>query len=387
MTDLYSGAIPVLMVYVSAKLGLSISEAAFVASFYTIFSSLSQPLFGYFGDRYGGRLFVSGGVFLISVFQGLMAFAPSYGTLLLCAAIAGLGSAAFHPQGASGATKNAGNKKTMSMAIFMLGGNSGFAFGPLVSGFVLANFGFAGMPFVSLLGIVIAPLLYFVIDRNQPAKTQSKGSIARNMAFTGFGILALMLVMTARAWVQSAITFFTPTYVKSLPGFDVTVGSQMSFINLIALALGSLMGGYAADRFGGRKVLLTSFIATTPLIYAYWSVQDWRMFLIAPVLGFLTGMAWPPLIVLAQELFPKGAGLASGLTLGFAFATGGIGQTITGFLAEPERLGLFTALIMTSALPLVAALFSLALPTREQVQAGAKAMINSAPNVVQKTHS
>jgi FSR family fosmidomycin resistance protein-like MFS transporter len=54
--------------------------------------------------------------------------------------------------------------------------------------------------------------------------------------------------------------------------------------------------------------------------------------------------------------------VASGIALGFAFAMGGIGTAITGFLAEPERLGLSASLMMLAVLPLACALLALTLP-------------------------
>jgi FSR family fosmidomycin resistance protein-like MFS transporter len=54
--------------------------------------------------------------------------------------------------------------------------------------------------------------------------------------------------------------------------------------------------------------------------------------------------------------------VASGIALGFAFAMGGIGTTITGWLAEPEHLGLTSALLMLSVLPVISALLAFLLP-------------------------
>ena len=67
---------------------------------------------------------------------------------------------------------------------------------------------------------------------------------------------------------------------------------------------------------------------------------------------------------MSQELFPKSAGVGSGIALGFAFAMGGIGQSITGWLAGPAHLGLQPALLLLAVLPLLATLCVGALPAR-----------------------
>ncbi|MCA1553526.1 MAG: hypothetical protein LC737_04025, partial [Chloroflexi bacterium] len=80
----------------------------------------------------------------------------------------------------------------------------------------------------------------------------------------------------------------------------------------------------------------------------------------------------------AQELFPKNAGVASGLALGFTFAMGSLGTTFTGFLARPDNLGLFTSMLLLAALPIVCALFTLALPSHADVAKASKLARTSA---------
>ncbi|MBI4391511.1 MAG: MFS transporter, partial [candidate division NC10 bacterium] len=67
-------------------------------------------------------------------------------------------------------------------------------------------------------------------------------------------------------------------------------------------------------------------------------------------------------VVYAQELLPNRMGLASGLTLGFAFGAGGIGAGVTGVLIDV--VGLEWGLATLSLLPLGAALACLPLKER-----------------------
>jgi FSR family fosmidomycin resistance protein-like MFS transporter len=70
-------------------------------------------------------------------------------------------------------------------------------------------------------------------------------------------------------------------------------------------------------------------------------------------------------VVFAQELLPRQQGLASGLTLGFAFGAGGVGVALSGLLAD--ALGLRLSLWILLALPALAGLlaFTLAPPARK----------------------
>ncbi|MCW1968654.1 MAG: MFS transporter [Anaerolineae bacterium] len=368
-TDLYSGAIAVLMVVIGRSLNLSISEIAVTLATYSYASSLSQPLFGYVGDRLGGKWFVAGGVFTISLFFALLCFANTLSMIIVCVVFAGLGSAAFHPQGASGAAMSGGESKSTAISIFMLGGNIGYAAGPLLAGMILANYNKESAAIMALFGLCMAPFLFKLLSREGIAakpRTPVKG-IPRNRAFSGFAIFALMSIMALRAGASSAMNSLTPQFFGNELGFGIAFGSSLAATQLFGLALGGFAGGMAADRFGQRNVIFISLLLSAPFTALYFLTHSSWVYPIAAVTGFFYGMSWPPLLSMSQELFPKSAGLASGLSLGFVFSMGGLGTTLTGFLAEPYRLGMQNALLLLAPWSFVAALLVLALPTREKI--------------------
>jgi len=254
------------------------------------------------------------------------------------------------------------------MSIFMLGGNSGYAVGPVIAATAMAALGVHGSAVIGLIGLVLVPLVLDAQDRSpivagaSQRRTDPASDATSAQPFGLLAIVALMAVMFMRAWVQSATTAYIPVYFTQVVPFSVEEASRISSANLFALAAGGLAGGMLADRFGGRRVMIASWLIYAPMTLALFVVSGPAVYLIAMLAGFVAGASWPPLIVMAQELFPKNAGVASGIALGFAFAMGGIGTAITGSLAEPDRLGLTASLIMLAALPLTSALVALALP-------------------------
>jgi FSR family fosmidomycin resistance protein-like MFS transporter len=365
------------MVYLAQTLTLTIAQSAFVIGVYTMSSSLSQPFFGYLSDKAAGHPFSKWqsalGLAWLAIFQGLTGFATSYGMLLGLVALAGLGSAAFHPHGASGANKSGGARKTSAMAVFMMGGNSGYAAGPLVAGLLLESLGVHGSVWISIIGLLLVPLVYLAgrsagvaAPKNPSSQTNATNTRNAALKFGALAIAALMLLMFLRAWTQSAVTSFMPIYFTKIAGLTVPQAAQKAFINLFALAIGGLLGGILADRFGGKRVLVGTLLVYAPATYLLFSTHGAATLLIAPLAGFVAGASWPPLIVMAQDVFPKNAGGASGISLGFAFAMGGIGQSITGWLAD-NVLGLQPSLLMLAVLPVLAAALVFALPSRKQI--------------------
>ncbi len=372
--DLFSGALPIVLLYLKDSLNLSLEQVGVVIGLYSISTSLAQPLFGYFSDAIGGRWFAVGGLLWMSILHGLIGFMPTYETALLIAVVAGFGSAAFHPQGASGANVVAGDRKQAGVAMFMVGGNTGYAVGPLLAGFILGVFGPRGTAVLAVIGLIITPVLYALTDPKYVPITapkdrkQANWKIQLNPAFTTVAVLALIGVMSLRATSQSSFTSFVPQYFTIVGGFSNQEAGTLSFLMLGALAAGSFTGGMLADRVGPQRVMVASLLATAPLMAIMLLLGDYRAFFIAPILGFASGAAWPPMLVMSQTLFHKNAGVGTGIALGFVFAMGGVGTSLTGWLAVPERLGLLAALLLLAALPLVNALLVALLPSQRRLQ-------------------
>jgi FSR family fosmidomycin resistance protein-like MFS transporter len=345
---------------------------------YVLASSLTQPIFGYLSDAYGGRWFAVGGLIWLSVLQGSLGFMPTFGLALVVATLAGLGVAAFHPQGASGANIASGEAKTAGIAMFMLGGNGGFAVGPILASLILGYVGIHGTAYLGLIGLLIAPFLYFLTGQAQAGasaeKKKANWKIELNPLFSTTAIIMLILVMSLRAMSQSALSSFMPQFFVDIAQFSKTEASLLSTLMLTALALGTLVGGMLSDRIGGVKVMAGSMILSTPLTILMFWLGDWRAFWIAPFVGFVTGAAWPPMLVLAQTLFSKNMGVGSGVALGFVFAMGGIGLQISGWLAEPERMGLTNVMLILSLVPLVTAGLVFFLPTIKKGEIKAPAL-------------
>jgi MFS transporter, FSR family, fosmidomycin resistance protein len=369
--DMLAGAMPIVVgLYLKETLVLDLSQIGLFLAMYKLTASLTQPIFGYLSDRYGGRWFAVGGVLWMAILQGVIGFMPTFTSAVVFATLAGFGSAAFHPQGASGANAAAGSKKTAGVAMFMLGGNMGYAVGPVLAALIMNRMGAPGTALLSLVALLTVPMLYFLTGQAQRANgketKQASWRIELNPLFSTVAIVALILTMSLRAWSQESYSAFLPPFFVQIADFTKQDASLLSSLMLFTLAFGSIAGGTLADRIGGVRVMVGSMLISTPLMAAMFLLGDGRAFFVAPFLGFFSGAAWPPMLVMAQALFPKNAGVGSGLALGFVFAMGALGVTFTGWLAEPVHLGLYAAMMALCIVPLVTAFFALFLPSAER---------------------
>ncbi len=371
--DMLGGAMPIVVgLYLKDSLSLTLAQIGFLLGAYKLTSSLTQPLFGYLSDRYGGRWFAVGGVLWIAILQGLIGFMPTFETAVIIATLAGFGSAAFHPQGASSANLAAGANKTAGVAMFMLGGNLGFACGPVLAALILGWFGTSGTAGLALIALAVVPLLYFLTGRAETTsaeeRKQANWRIVLNPLFSTTAVIALMLVMSMRAWSSESFSSFLPQFFVEIAHFSKGQASLLSSLALFTLAFGSLTGGLLADRIGPIRVMATSMLLAAPLMVGMFLLGDARAFWIAPLLGFVNGAAWPPMLVMAQSLFHKNRGVGSGVALGFVFAMGGLGVNLTGWLAEPMHLGLYNAMLLLGIIPLITALLVFFLPVQQTTE-------------------
>jgi MFS family permease len=118
-----------------------------------------------------------------------------------------------------------------------------------------------------------------------------------------------------------------PTYV--LDRTDTRFYIALALLcQTVPTALLTLLGGASADRFGRRRILLTTFAiaASTSTVYVLLASADaralWPVFLIAAVVGATTAFGAPARSALLNRLAP-GSRLQNGVILGtFAFMGG-----------------------------------------------------------------
>src|SRR5689334_16472302 len=100
--------------------------------------SFSQPFFGWFVDKTGGRWMGAWGVAWTVGFMMLGLFVAlvtgNFWLMMIPYGIAALGSGAFHPAGSLHSAEADKTRTTSNLAWFFLFGQLGLAFGPAIAG-------------------------------------------------------------------------------------------------------------------------------------------------------------------------------------------------------------------------------------------------------------
>jgi FSR family fosmidomycin resistance protein-like MFS transporter len=336
MVDLLNGSRSVLLAYLSGPLGLTNANIALISTLYVGTSSMTQPIFGWLTDRFGPRWLATGGLLWMMTFYILAIFLPGKSSLAFLV-IASLGSAALHPAGAMqatlrGRTHYAGRETTAASFFFMFG-QSGFFLGPIIAGPLLGTFGLYGLLIPVGLCLPVAINAGWQLRHTQPVQTTEAEGHLKVRRSIGF-IITLTSVAMLQAWAQQNMMTFLPKYLKDL-GQTPALYGLVTGLFMGGSALGNVLGGQLADRYGKRRVAgIVLAAASIPLFLI--SVVGWSpwLYLLIPLSGLLTGSVHSIVVVIAQGIIKGGMALASGLILGIMFTAGALGTLLSGPLAD-----------------------------------------------------
>lgn len=360
LNDTYASFVPPLLPRIMDELGLSIALAATLAVTFSVAAALPQPLFGYLADRHGRRVFAVVGPVVSGVFVAAIGWASGFWTLVLLLTIGGIGSAAFHPPGASYAVRvSAGKGGGARYSIFSFGGSVGFALGPIVAVGLVQQRGMEGLWVAMIPVVLLAPFVYWALpsgrtevrDRDRPPPAAPREVLRHLRGPLGliFGVSATM------AFVQRAFLTMEPIIVAESGGSE-TLGAVVLTVYLSAQAFGTVTGGLLADRVDRRMLLANlCFWALPAHLLALWVGPAGFWGLAAAALAGFLGMATlPPVVVMAQEMVPTGTAVSSGIVMGLAWATGSVLVLLTGGLADLIGAQAATLASMPAALIAVA---------------------------------
>jgi len=374
-TDLSQGAVPALLPVFQSRYHLSYLALGLVVLIANVSSSVIQPAFGMLSDRIKLHWLMPAGALVAGVGIALAVLARHYAMMVGMIFFSGLGVAAFHPEGYKSASLASGERRATGMSYFSAGGNLGYGLGPAAASVAISLWGEYGICYIIPFAIAAALVLWRTVSpwaasaradiadiaAATPAGRRAQRVPAASSGAGAGGILALLVTyVILRSWISTNTSSYIPLYFTGVRHMAPTYGGVVVSVFLGSGAIGTLLGGIAADRWGHRRMLVLSMLILPPFLWAIPRLAGAWPLLAALISGMAVVSTFAVAMVMAQALFPQRVGLVSGLIIGFAVGMGGVGVTALGGIAD--RWGVLRAMDVTTLLPFAAAAVALLLP-------------------------
>ncbi len=348
LIDFCQGVVPALLPFLVAERGFSYTAAAGLVFALSATSSVIQPLFGQLADRLGLPWLLPVSVVLTGAGLALGAQASQFGVVLAMFSISGIGVAAFHPEAARKAFLASGERRTTGMSYFSVGGGLGFALAPTLTTAATVAWGTRGLLALLIPTGMIAALLVRAVSLNSSASHRDSpgGPTATGRDdWRAFGILSGATIF--RSIVFYGLNTFLALYFMRKWSLDPATANRALGVFLGTSIVGTLLGGWLADRAGRRVVIRIGFAGAALFLALFVGASDRNlaMCLLFPLAVFIF-MPTSVLVVLGQEYLPHRVGVASGVTLGLAVSVGGMAAPLLGRLGDSYGLQTVLAVLL-----------------------------------------
>lgn len=361
LNDLMQSLIPAAYPILKEDFALDFVQIGMITLTFQIAGSLLQPVVGMVTDRHPAPYSpVVGMMFTLSGLVSL-AFAGSYGAILVSVALIGIGSSIFHPEATRAARYAAGGRQGLAQGIFQVGGQAGGALGPVFAALIIVPWGQPSLAWFAVAALMAMLLLTWIGSQQRAisaefvamrARRHAAGVVATHAPATiALGMAVLMLLMFSKtAYGESFRSFYT-FYLMDRFGLSIPAAQMMLFVFMLSSAAGALIGGIIGDRIGRYRMLWISVLGPLPMTLLLPHVDLLWTGILSVAINLTMASAFASIMIYAMELMPNRIGLVGGLFYGLNFGMGGIAAAILGVLAE--TYGIDAVYRMCAFLPLV----------------------------------
>jgi MFS family permease len=340
-------------------------------------------LFGYIADRMGRTRALMGTILIFSLCSLGAATSQTLVQLMIWRALLGIGMGGEWASGAVLVSETwPPEHRTRAVSIMQSGWAIGYILAAMIAALVLDVLSLGNDAWRWLFTVGVLPAFFALWVRRtipEPAVwTRRKQSADRR--WNPFAILfgkALrrrtvfaILITAAVQFAYWGLFFWLPSFLArpiEQGGAGLSLVRSMGWI--IPMQIGAYFGylsfGFLAERFGRRRTFIGFLIGAALLvpIYGQMARSPLVLMLIGPILGFVGHGYFSMFGSFLAELFPTAArATGQGLSYNAGRGLGALAPYTIGVLATVPRIGIGSALAVTSAFFLAGALLILAVP-------------------------
>jgi len=330
--DVYSSFLAPMLPLLISKLGISLSETAFLDIVRRL-PALFNPLFGLMAERRGVKLIVILMPSVTAICMSFLGLANSYIVALILLFVAGISAALYHIPSPVMIKEASGNRIGVGMSFFMVGGETARTVGPLLITAGISLWGLDGTYRLVPFGLLSSFLLYWKLrnfaSRSNFNKKKEKGA-AKNFLkrYTFFfGVLGGFIFFQSA--MKSALVLYLPVYLTQNGSSLWYAGISLSVLQFFAV-LGTLFSGTYSDRIGRYRMLFISSLISSISMILFVLYRDVLLFPLLAILGFFLFATGPILLASVQDLNSGMPTFANSIYMAVNFGIGSIAVYMIG---------------------------------------------------------
>lgn len=368
--------LPPLFPALIVEFGLSYSALGLLVTVFFVVSGIGQAVSGFVVDRVGARpvLYAALGCFVVAAL--VAASAQGWATLMLAAALAGLGNSPFHPVDFTILNRRVSRPRLgHAFSVHGISGSLGWAAAPVVMIGLSALTGSWRWALVAAGGLALAVLLLLWWQRaaldDRAGHAAAAPAAPAAVAATAAGEHPLAFLRLATVWLCFAFFFWSTAALAAIQSFAAPALHKMYGLPIEATAFvvtgymlfsaaGMALGGFLVARVARLDAVIAaalSLAALLMLLVASGALPGVVAALLAALAGLATGLAGPSRDMLIRQAAPPGATgrvygtVYCGLDVGFALAAPVFGW----LLDRGQAPGIFVGAALALVLAVVSA--------------------------------
>jgi NNP family nitrate/nitrite transporter-like MFS transporter len=382
-------------VRIKDELGLSETQFGLLIGMPILTGSLVRIVLGIWTDRFGGRLVYTATMAAAAIATFLLAFAETYGQMLIAALGVGLAGGSFAVGVAYVSRFHPAGRQGTALGIFGVG-NVGAAITKFLAPFVLLVGGWQDVALIWASALGLMAVIFWFGTEDDPIIRERRANGSQPRAFwSEFTPLkdvrvwrfALYYFFAFGAFV--ALALWLPRYLIGVYGFDIVTAGMIGAAYSIPASIFRAYGGVLSDRIGARTVLYWTFavcaVATLILslptadyvvrgiggpIAFHFEIGPVTFIAVASVLGFFMSLGKAAVYKHIPVYYPQNVGAVGGL-VGMIGGLGGFVLPIT-FGALNDLTGLWSSCFMLLFAIVAACLLWMHLAVRQMSRAEAR---------------
>ena len=255
-------------IQIKKDLGLSDTQFGLLVGTPILTGSLIRLMLGIWTDQYGGRIVYVIVMVSAAIATWLLSYAEDYETFLVAALGVGIAGGAFAVGIAYVSRWYPKERQGTALGIFGMG-NVGAAVTKFTAPFVMVAFGWQAVAQIWSVALAVMAVLFFFSTKDDPALAERRRLGAKPEPF----VAQLAPLRNLQVWRFSLYYFFVfggfvalalwlPRYYVGVYGLDIMSAGMLGAAYSIPGSLFRATGGVLSDKYGARRVMYWTFIAS-----------------------------------------------------------------------------------------------------------------------------